>query len=84
MFFGDACNQVTEPIAKAAKFFQVIQLSYADTDPRYNAEKLPNLFRVVPSESASNPARVALLKKFNWARVGTIYQNSQRYGPIVE
>ncbi|KAI1289285.1 Gamma-aminobutyric acid type B receptor subunit 2 [Halotydeus destructor] len=79
MLFGDACNSVTDPIAKASRFFHLIQLSYADTHPMYTLESYPNFFRVVPSEAAFNPARVALFKYFNWTRVGTIYQNSPRY-----
>jgi gamma-aminobutyric acid type B receptor len=79
MLFGDACNSVTDPIAKASRFFHLIQLSYADTHPMYTTESYPNFFRVVPSESAFNPARLALIKHFNWTRVGTIYQNSPRY-----
>ncbi|XP_022236333.1 gamma-aminobutyric acid type B receptor subunit 2-like, partial [Limulus polyphemus] len=54
-------------------------LTYADTHPMYTMENYPNFFRVVPSETAFNPARVALLQHFNWTRVGTLYQNSPRY-----
>ena len=79
MLFGDACNSVTDPIAKASRFFHLIQLSYADTHPMYTTESYPNFFRVVPSESAFNPARLSLIKHFNWTRVGTIYQNAPRY-----
>ena len=45
----------------------------------YTSESYPNFFRVVPSESAFNPARLAFVRNFNWTRVGTIYQNSGRY-----
>lgn len=45
----------------------------------YTSESYPNFFRVVPSESAFNPARLAFVRNFNWTRVGTIYQNSRRY-----
>lgn len=45
----------------------------------YTSESFPNFFRVVPSESAFNPARVSLMQTFNWTRVGTIYQNLPRY-----
>ncbi|CAG2105256.1 unnamed protein product, partial [Medioppia subpectinata] len=75
MLFGDACPAVTDPIAKASRFFNLIQLTYADTFTALT----PNFFRIVPSEAAFNPARVAVLKNFNWTRVGTIYQNSPRY-----
>ncbi|XP_022255170.1 gamma-aminobutyric acid type B receptor subunit 2-like [Limulus polyphemus] len=79
VLFGAACTAVTDPIAKAAQFFQLVQLTYADTHPMYTMENYPNFFRVVPSEAAFNPARVALLQHFNWTRVGTLYQNSPRY-----
>ncbi|XP_022238713.1 gamma-aminobutyric acid type B receptor subunit 2-like, partial [Limulus polyphemus] len=79
VLFGDACTSVTDPIAKASEFFQLVQLTYGDTHPMYTVENYPNFFRVVPSESAFNPARVALLQRFNWTRVGTIYQSSPRY-----
>ncbi|CAG2164516.1 unnamed protein product [Oppiella nova] len=73
MLFGDACPAVTDPIAKASS--NEFQLTYADTFTALT----PNFFRIVPSEAAFNPARVAILKNFNWTRVGTIYQNSPRY-----
>ncbi|XP_076371386.1 gamma-aminobutyric acid type B receptor subunit 2-like isoform X2 [Tachypleus tridentatus] len=79
VLFGAVCTAVTDPIAKAAEFFQLVQLTYADTHPMYTVENYPNFFRVVPSEAAFNPARVALLQHFNWTRVGTLYQNSPRY-----
>ncbi|GBM44790.1 hypothetical protein AVEN_148292-1 [Araneus ventricosus] len=55
------------------------EITYADTHPMYTKENYPNFFRAVPSETAFNPARVALLKYYNWTRVGTLYQNSPRY-----
>lgn len=42
----------------------------------------PNFFRVVPSENAFNAPRLALLRHFNWTRVGTIYQNEPRYALV--
>ncbi|KAH9387646.1 Gamma-aminobutyric acid type B receptor subunit 2, partial [Tyrophagus putrescentiae] len=74
ILFGDACSVVTDPIAKAIKFFHLIQLSYADTFTATTA----NFFRIVPSEESFNPARVKLLKHYNWTHVGTIYQNTPR------
>ena len=55
------------------------QLSYADTHPMYTSEGYPNFFRVVPSESAFNPARISLLRHFNWTVVGILFQNSPRH-----
>lgn len=45
----------------------------------FTRDAFPNFFRVVPSENAFNAPRMALLKVFNWTRIGTIYQNEPRY-----
>lgn len=79
MLFGAACTHVTDPIAKASKHWHLTQLSYADTHPMFTRDAFPNFFRVVPSENAFNAPRLALLKRFNWTRIGTIYQNEPRY-----
>jgi gamma-aminobutyric acid type B receptor len=79
MLFGDACTQVTDPIAKASKHWKIVQLSYADMHPMFSKKNFPNLYRIVPSENEFNEPRVELLKKFNWTRVGTLYQNQPRY-----
>lgn len=60
----------------------VLQLSYADTHPMFSSTDFPNFFRVVPSENAFNAPRLALLRHFNWTRVGTIYQNEPRYALV--
>lgn len=79
MLFGAACTHVTDPIAKASKHWHLTQLSYADTHPMFTKDAFPNFFRVVPSENAFNAPRLALMRHFNWTRVGTIYQNEPRY-----
>lgn len=79
MLFGAACTHVTDPIAKASKHWHLTQLSYADMHPMFTRDSFPNFFRVVPSENAFNAPRLALLRTFNWTRIGTIYQNEPRY-----
>ena len=57
------------------------QLSYGDTDPVLSdRDKYPNFFRIVPSDSDFNPARLALLRHFNWSIVGTLFQDASRDG----
>ncbi|XP_063854225.1 gamma-aminobutyric acid type B receptor subunit 2-like isoform X1 [Scylla paramamosain] len=79
MLFGAACTHVTNPIAKAAKHWHIVQLSYADTHPMFNAIKYPNFFRMVPSDREFNHPRVHLLQRYNWTRVGTLFQNEPRH-----
>ncbi|XP_053385078.1 gamma-aminobutyric acid type B receptor subunit 2-like isoform X2 [Mercenaria mercenaria] len=85
MVFGDACSSVSGPIAEISKEWNVSLLSYADTDPALSdRKKYHNFYRTVPSDNDFNPARLALLRKFNWTNVGTIFQGvskgTARYG----
>ncbi|KAH3888239.1 hypothetical protein DPMN_012271 [Dreissena polymorpha] len=49
-------------------------------------KKYHNFYRTVPSDNDFNPARLALLKTFNWTTVGTIFQSvskgTARYGHV--
>ncbi|ELT87875.1 hypothetical protein CAPTEDRAFT_222380 [Capitella teleta] len=77
MLFGDACSEVTTPIAESAKWWNIWQLSYGDTDPLLsNRKTYPNFFRTVPSDCDHIPARLAILKAFDWSHVGTIFQDA--------
>ncbi|XP_064634333.1 gamma-aminobutyric acid type B receptor subunit 2-like [Lineus longissimus] len=81
MLFGPACSGVTGPIAEMSRWWNIRQLSYADTNPELNDRtKYPNLFRTVPSENDFNPARLSLLQTFHWSRVATLYQDASTKG----
>lgn len=63
------------------------QLSYGDTDPKLSDRATYSKFyRTVPSDSDFNPARLAMLRQFNWTRVGTLFQDvskgADRYGIV--
>jgi len=79
ILFGGACSMVTDQIVKAARHWNLVQVTYADTHPMFTSRSFPHFFRVVPSENEFNDPRLALLKQFNWTRVGTLYQNQARY-----
>ena len=79
LLFGDVCTSVTDPIAKASKRWNIVQLSYGDTHPMYSKNNFPNLFRIVPSENEFNAPRIELMKLYNWTKVGTLYQNMPLY-----
>ncbi|RUS81651.1 hypothetical protein EGW08_010568 [Elysia chlorotica] len=68
MLFGDACYNVTGPMVQIAHQWDMFQLSYGDTNPMLsNRDEYPNFYRTVPSDSDFNPARLALLRAFNWS-----------------
>ncbi|XP_025087518.1 gamma-aminobutyric acid type B receptor subunit 2-like isoform X2 [Pomacea canaliculata] len=81
ILFGDACYSVTGPMAEISREWGMFQLSYGDTDPLLSdRDKYPNFFRTVPSDSDYNPARLALLRHFNWSSVGTLFQDASQGG----
>ena len=82
ILFGAACSPVTDQIAKAARHWNLVQLTYADTHPMFTEKSFPHFYRVVPSENEFNPPRLSLLRYFNWTRVGTLYQNSAKYALV--
>ena len=82
ILFGAACSPVTDQIAKAARHWNLVQLTYADTHPMFTEKSFPHFYRVVPSENEFNPPRLSILRYFNWTRVGTLYQNSAKYALV--
>ncbi|XP_033112630.1 gamma-aminobutyric acid type B receptor subunit 2-like [Anneissia japonica] len=80
MVFGGVCPEVTSPIAEAVHFWNIPQLSFADTTPFLSQQdKYPYFYRTVPSESADNVARIRLIKYLNWTSIGTIHQDVSRF-----
>ncbi|GMR48968.1 hypothetical protein PMAYCL1PPCAC_19163, partial [Pristionchus mayeri] len=79
--FGGQCTNVNDPIAMALKYWRIVQLSYAETHPKFSSadaqELYPSFFRVVPSYRNSNEAKVQLIKQFNWTKVATIKQSDE-------
>ncbi|KAK3101930.1 hypothetical protein FSP39_007438 [Pinctada imbricata] len=58
-------------------------MSYADTDPKLSDRAVySNFFRTIPSDSNYNPSHLALVRRFNWTRVGTIYQDTDKYSIV--
>ena len=57
-----------------------IQLSYASTSPALSdRSRFPNFYQLEMPDHASNPAKIALLKEFNWRRVATINVAEESY-----
>ncbi|CAB4069502.1 GABBR [Lepeophtheirus salmonis] len=79
IIFGGACSPVTDQIAQAARHWNLVQLTYADTHPMFTEKVFPHFFRVVPSENEFNPPRLSILRYYNWTRVGTLYQNEAKF-----
>ncbi|CAD5225565.1 unnamed protein product [Bursaphelenchus xylophilus] len=79
--FGSMCTKVNEPVAMASKYWNILQLSYAESHAKFSSadanELYPTFFRIVPGDRNLISARCHLIKSFNWTRVGTIKQSDQ-------
>ncbi|XP_031551281.1 gamma-aminobutyric acid type B receptor subunit 2-like [Actinia tenebrosa] len=76
MLLGAALSFITQPIADAAKYWNLVQVSYGSTSPSLRNRTLyPRFFRTISSDLAFNRARVAVIKAMGWSRVATLHQN---------
>ena len=85
--FGDVCTNVNEPVAMATKYWDILQLSYAETHAKFSTadsnELYPTFFRMVPGDKNLMITRCHLLLNYNWTRVGTIKQSDDpRYALV--
>jgi hypothetical protein len=83
MLVTDVCTELTEKIDQASQISmsKVPQISYGNSDSVFDDNFAhPNLFRILPSVSQFNEARLELLKEFKWVEgVGSLYQNTASY-----
>uniref|UniRef100_A0A158PBE8 Gamma-aminobutyric acid type B receptor subunit 2 n=1 Tax=Angiostrongylus cantonensis TaxID=6313 RepID=A0A158PBE8_ANGCA len=79
--FGGMCTEVNEPVAMALKYWQIAQLSYAETHAKFatadSHELYPTFFRVVPGDRNLNNAKCRLINHFGWRKVGTLKQSDE-------
>ena len=62
----------------------IFQLSYSSASPALSDKtKYKRFFRVFPPESSFNPAKFALLKEFNWERVGTLHEAQEIFSLVM-
>jgi len=77
-FIGPAC--MCKTTAKLAATFNIPMISYMCTNEKLSDKTLYSTFaRTVPPMSRLSPPVHALMKHFNWNRVGIITQNSQHW-----
>ncbi|WKY03721.1 hypothetical protein Q1695_005018 [Nippostrongylus brasiliensis] len=79
--FGGMCTEVNEPVAMALKYWQVVQLSYAETHAKFGTadsqELYPTFFRIVPGDRNLNNAKCRLINHFGWKKVGSLKQSDE-------
>ncbi|XP_070576464.1 gamma-aminobutyric acid type B receptor subunit 2-like [Ptychodera flava] len=76
MILGPPCSPGSAVMAETGVHWNLLVLSYSAASPALsNREKYPYYFRTYISDTAFNPARIHLIKKFGWTRVATIHEN---------
>ncbi|XP_031551321.1 gamma-aminobutyric acid type B receptor subunit 1-like [Actinia tenebrosa] len=76
MLIGGGCSVGTEATAEASHYWNLVQIAYSANSMALSDSKMyPLLYRTCYSESIGNPARIALLKKYEWTKVATMVQN---------
>lgn len=62
----------------------IFQLSYGSSSPILSDRKrFPNFFRLAGPDQKLNPAKVALLKEFDWKKVATINQALEFFSVVI-
>ncbi|EDV22613.1 uncharacterized protein TRIADDRAFT_28937, partial [Trichoplax adhaerens] len=72
--FGPVLSSVTGTVAAISRYWNLIEISHTATSMQLVDRKIyPYFFRTSISDICYNPARVAFVKRYNWKRVGIIF-----------
>ena len=76
---------IKQPVVVTKLTFLIsFQLSYASSSPILSDRKrFPNFFRLAGPDQQQNPAKIALMKKFDWNKVATINQALELFSLVI-
>ena len=75
---GFVCSSVTNvlvPIISHQSIGYVILANSVSPAHRNNIKEYPNLFHTISSSSVINEALISLMQRFNWKRIGVVYDS---------
>ncbi|KAK2172393.1 hypothetical protein NP493_966g00017 [Ridgeia piscesae] len=76
MVVGAGCSAVSQATAIASHLWNLVQLSYSSASPALSDKSMyKKFYRVFPPESSFNPAKISLLRAFDWNKVGTLTES---------
>ncbi|XP_072031852.1 gamma-aminobutyric acid type B receptor subunit 2-like [Amphiura filiformis] len=85
MILGPACSTAAQSVAETAYHWNLVTMSYsAASSALSDREKYPYFYRTYMPDAAVNPARVRLMKDFNWNRVATIHYNHELFSLAID
>ncbi|XP_078354301.1 gamma-aminobutyric acid type B receptor subunit 2-like [Oculina patagonica] len=80
MILGPGCSKSAEPFAKAAPFYNLVQVAMASANPALSCWKFfPTFIRTIPPEHFQNKGRVAIVKHFKWRRVAVLREDMDTF-----
>ncbi|XP_071964124.1 gamma-aminobutyric acid type B receptor subunit 1-like [Antedon mediterranea] len=84
MLLGTGCSVVAEPVSMAADLWNIVQMSYAASNPALSdRNKYKSFYRTCASDTIFNYARLAMIKLFKWTRVATIHENQELFSTSI-
>jgi len=80
VILGAGCSSVCEPITFLSNAWDIAEISYACTSPKFSDKfKYPNFLRTSVTDQSYAPAWVDLCLKFGWTRVATVAESSDLF-----
>ncbi|ELT87738.1 hypothetical protein CAPTEDRAFT_22448, partial [Capitella teleta] len=85
MVIGGGCSIVCQPCSEGSTQWNLTTVSYGCMSPSLsNRERFPQFFRTVQPEVTQNPARIELMRLFDWDRVAIIQQSYEYHTAQIE
>ncbi|XP_045169714.2 gamma-aminobutyric acid type B receptor subunit 1-like [Mercenaria mercenaria] len=85
MLLGAGCSVASEATAQVSYFWNLTQISFASTSPALSDRKrFPRFFRIGIPDQKLNPAKVDLMRQFNWKKVATINQAMEFFSTVID
>ncbi|ELU13426.1 hypothetical protein CAPTEDRAFT_196516 [Capitella teleta] len=80
MVLGGGCSIVCQPCSEGSTLWNLTTVSYGCMSPSLsNRDRFPHFFRTVQPEVTQNPARIELMRLFEWDRVAIIQQSYEYF-----
>ncbi|XP_070553279.1 gamma-aminobutyric acid type B receptor subunit 2-like isoform X2 [Ptychodera flava] len=85
MLLGNFADKISEDLAKATPYWNLIQVSYGSHSVALSERKYyPLFFRTIPSSVGFNYPRKKLVLDFNWKKVATIHSTTETFQGATE
>ncbi|XP_070571218.1 gamma-aminobutyric acid type B receptor subunit 2-like [Ptychodera flava] len=73
MVLGASCSSACQSTAQSARYWNLVQMSYACVSPSLSDKTMYPLFtRINPPDTVLNVPRLALIQEFGWRNIATI------------